>query len=82
VTNFAGESTTFYRNLGHGMFADQGRSIGLTAPSRFLLGFGAALLDVNNDDALDLMTASTTTVGSMRWSSRRMSLSPTFTTNR
>ena len=57
VTNFAGESTTFYRNLGHGMFADQGSSIGLTAPSRFLLGFGAALLDVNNDAALDLVTA-------------------------
>ena len=33
VTNFAGESTTFDRNLGHGMFADQGSSIGLTAPA-------------------------------------------------
>ncbi|MDR3639541.1 MAG: FG-GAP-like repeat-containing protein [Isosphaeraceae bacterium] len=57
VTNFYGESTTFFRNLGRGMFDDQTDSVGLAAPSRFLLGFGAALLDVNDDGRLDLATA-------------------------
>ena len=57
VTNFYGESTTYFRNLGRGVFADETAAIGLAAPSRFLLGFGAAFLDVNNDRHLDLMTA-------------------------
>ena len=57
VTNFYGESTTFYRNLGGGMFGDESDEIGLAAPSRFLLGFGIALLDANNDGHLDLATA-------------------------
>jgi thioredoxin-like negative regulator of GroEL len=57
VTNFFGESTTFYRNLGGAMFADATASIGLKAPSRFLLGFGAVFLDVDNDGRLDLATA-------------------------
>ena len=57
VTNFFGESTTFYRNLGHAMFADATAAVGLKAPSRFLLGFGIAFLDVDNDGRLDLATA-------------------------
>jgi thioredoxin-like negative regulator of GroEL len=57
VTNFYGESTTFYRNLGGGQFADDTAAVGLVAPSRFLLGFGIALLDVDNDGRLDLATA-------------------------
>jgi tetratricopeptide (TPR) repeat protein len=57
VTNFYGESTTFYRNLGGGLFQDQTTAIGLAAPSRFLLGFGIAFLDVNNDGVLDLAIA-------------------------
>ncbi len=57
VTNFYGESTTFFRNLGRGMFADQTRAVGLASPSRFLLGFGIAFLDANSDGRLDLMTA-------------------------
>ena len=57
VTNFFGESTTLYRNLGGGMFADATAAVGLKAPSRFLLGFGAAFLDVDNDGRLDLATA-------------------------
>jgi thioredoxin-like negative regulator of GroEL len=56
VTNFYGESTTFYQNLGGGLFADHTSSIGLALPSRFLLGFGAAFLDANNDGRLDLAT--------------------------
>ena len=57
VTNFFGESTTFFRNLGGGSFSDQTAAIGLAAPSRFLLGFGVSFLDANNDGRLDLATA-------------------------
>jgi tetratricopeptide (TPR) repeat protein len=57
VTNFFGESTTFYRNLGHGLFADATAAVGLKAQSRFLLGFGITFLDVDNDGCLDLATA-------------------------
>ena len=58
VTNFYGESTSFFRNLGQGLFADHGAAIGLTAPRpRYFLGFGADFLDANNDGRLDLVTA-------------------------
>jgi tetratricopeptide (TPR) repeat protein len=57
VTNFYGESTTFFRNLGSGIFSDQTAAIGLAAPSRFLLGFGITLFDADNDGWLDLATA-------------------------
>ena len=57
VTNFYGESTTLFHNLGQGLFADQTAAIGLAAPSRHLLGFGVAFLDADNDGRLDLMTA-------------------------
>jgi hypothetical protein len=57
VTNYFGESTTFYRNLGDGLFVDSTAAIGLTGPSRPLLGFGAAFFDANNDGWLDLITA-------------------------
>jgi tetratricopeptide (TPR) repeat protein len=57
VTNFYGQSTTFFQNLGHGLFADHTSAIGLAAPSRHRLGFGAAFLDANNDGWLDLLTA-------------------------
>lgn len=57
VTNFFGESTTFYQNLAPGVFADRTRVVGLAAPSRNLLGFGLAALDANNDGVLDLMSA-------------------------
>ena len=33
VTNFYGESTTFFRNIGKGIFADQTSAIGLAAPA-------------------------------------------------
>ena len=56
VTNYFGESTTFYRNLGRGLFADHTAAIGLLAPSRPLLGFGIAFADVNNDGWLDLLS--------------------------
>ena len=57
VTNFYNESTSFFRNLGGGFFGDHGDAIGLAAPSRYLLGWGIAFPDVNNDGRLDLLTA-------------------------
>jgi enediyne biosynthesis protein E4 len=57
VTNFYGESTTFFHNLGHGLFADHTASIGLAAPTRFMLGFGISFLDVNNDGYREILTA-------------------------
>ena len=57
VTNYFGESTTFYQNLGGGFFADHSTEVGMAAPTRQLLGFGQAFLDVNNDGWLDLLSA-------------------------
>ena len=57
VTNYYGESTTLYQNLGAGIFTDRTTASGLAAASRLLLGFGIAFLDVNNDGRLDLLTA-------------------------
>ena len=54
VTNFYGESTTFFKNMGKGIFADRTSAIGLAGPSRYLLGFGIVLFDANNDGRLDL----------------------------
>jgi enediyne biosynthesis protein E4 len=57
VTNFYGESTTFYHNVGAGQFTDHTTAIGLAARTRFVLGFGVAFLDANNDGRLDLAQA-------------------------
>src|SRR5690606_34679037 len=57
VTNYYNESTTFFHQLGGGLFADHTAAIGLAAPSRFRLGFGLVLLDANNDGRLDLLSA-------------------------
>ena len=57
VTNYYGESTTYYRNLGAGNFADHTDAIGLSAPTRLLLGFGISFLDANNDGRLDVLSA-------------------------
>ena len=56
VTNFYGQMTTFYQNLGADQFIDRTIEIGLGPPSRYMLGFGIAFLDVNNDGRLDLAT--------------------------
>jgi tetratricopeptide (TPR) repeat protein len=57
VTNFYGESTTFYRKLGSGAFTDATAAVGLAVASRRLLGFGVGLLDADNDGLLDLASA-------------------------
>jgi len=57
VTNYFGESTTFYRNLGGGLFADHTALVGLLGPSRPLLGFGIAFPEVDNDGWLDVLSS-------------------------
>jgi tetratricopeptide (TPR) repeat protein len=57
VTNGYNESTRIYQNLGGGMFADQTSTFGVTAPTRYLVGFGVAFLDYDDDGRLDLISA-------------------------
>ncbi len=57
VTNYLGESTTLYHNHGEGRFSDRAAAAALAAPTRFVLGFGLAALDANNDGHLDLAQA-------------------------
>ena len=54
VTNFYGESTSFFKNVRNGMYADMTAGIGLAGPSRYLVGFGIVVFDANNDGRLDL----------------------------
>jgi hypothetical protein len=57
VTNYFGESTTFYRNMGGGFFADHSSAIGMAALTRRLLGFGISFIDADNDGWLDVLSA-------------------------
>ncbi len=55
VTNFYGEGTTYYQNLGQGLFADRSAASGLGLATRYLLGFGIALADVANAGRPDVL---------------------------
>ena len=55
VTNFYGEGTTLYQNLGGGLFADRSAASGIGLATRYLLGFGIAMADVGNDGLLDVL---------------------------
>jgi hypothetical protein len=55
VTNFYGEGTTLYQNLGEGLFADRSAASGIGLATRYLLGFGIAMADVTNDGLLDVL---------------------------
>lgn len=57
VTNFYGECTTFYRNLGGGVFSDGTAAAGLDVATRQLLGFGIVMFDADNDGHLDMASA-------------------------
>lgn len=56
VTNFYGECSTIYQNLGQGLFRARTTTSGLGQATRFLLGFGTSFGDLNNDGTLDLAT--------------------------
>jgi hypothetical protein len=53
-TNFAGDTTSLYRNLGRGMFEDQTFQAGLGKVTRFL-GWGVAFVDYDNDGWPDII---------------------------
>jgi hypothetical protein len=57
VTNFYAESTSLFQNLGGGFFTDRTAAAGLTAATRFVLGFGLTPLDADNDGHPDLAQA-------------------------
>ncbi|WP_435011885.1 FG-GAP-like repeat-containing protein (plasmid) [Tundrisphaera lichenicola] len=57
VTNFYGESTSLFQNVGGCSFGDRTGPSGLLIPSRHVLGFGTAFLDADDDGRIDLATA-------------------------
>lgn len=55
-TNFAGDTSTLYSNMGTGLCEDMTFSAGLGVNTRWL-GWGAGFLDLDNDGWLDLFLA-------------------------
>jgi hypothetical protein len=53
-TNFAGDTSSLYRNLGNNFFEDMTFQAGLGRNTRFL-GWGAMFLDFDNDSWLDIL---------------------------
>ena len=53
-TNFAGDTTSLYRNLGGGVFEDQTFQAGMGKITRFL-GWGVAFVDYDNDGWPDIV---------------------------
>ncbi|MDX2153646.1 MAG: CRTAC1 family protein [Bryobacteraceae bacterium] len=53
-TNFAGDTSSLYRNLGDRFFEDQTMQAGLGKNTRFL-GWGAGFVDVDNDGWPDIL---------------------------
>jgi hypothetical protein len=57
VANYFNETNTLYRNEGRLLFSDVTDEMGLGAPSRLRLAFGASFADFDNDGWLDVLTA-------------------------
>ena len=81
ITNLVNESSTFFRNLGGGLFLDATLGAGLDAPSRSRTGFGDAAIDADNDGRLDLFVANGH-VDDRPWANSPMAQPPLFFWNR
>ena len=57
ATNFSEDFSTLYHGLGGGMFEDVSKASGVGAATYKPLSWGAALADLDNDGALDLLVA-------------------------
>lgn len=57
VTHLTGESNTYYRNLGGGLFEDGTAAVSLGAPSLPYTGFGVGAADFDLDGWLDVFVA-------------------------
>ena len=57
MTHLQADYNTFYRNNGAGYFSDESNASGLAGSSMGATGFGAVMLDFDNDGWLDLATA-------------------------
>lgn len=55
-TNFAGDTSSLYRNVGNNVFEDRTYQAGLGRNTRFL-GWGATFLDADNDGKPDILLA-------------------------
>ena len=57
ITHFVGEWSTLYQNLGPQGFHDVSARVGLVAPTTKKLGFGAVMLDLDQDGHQELFVA-------------------------
>lgn len=57
VTNYQGQLNNLYVNAGGAHFLDQPRQLGLGGDAQFLVGWGAGLVDFDNDGRLDLFVS-------------------------
>jgi hypothetical protein len=56
-TNFEGKPSTLYRNIGGGRFLDDSKAFGVTTDTHHWLGWGAGLVDLDNDGWPDYFVA-------------------------
>jgi hypothetical protein len=58
VTNFSGQSNTYYRNVGGQLFEDATEAVGVGKPSWPFVKWGTQFCDFDNDGNLDLFVVS------------------------
>lgn len=55
ITHLSGEKSTFYYNIGKGMFEDRSFEVGIGTASMNSTGFGTLMFDYDNDGWLDVL---------------------------
>jgi hypothetical protein len=55
ITHLSGEKSTFYYNIGKGMFEDRSFEVGIGSASMNSTGFGTLMFDYDNDGWLDVL---------------------------